>query len=90
MVYRNFKYANRRKKCVSSVKIKRENNKKDGKETILDVKKKQKRKNIKDKSDGKASVLCNKKNISVQSVDINEINVNIKKSRRRSLFFQEK
>jgi hypothetical protein len=88
-LYKNFKFVNRRKKCLSSVKIKSKNNKKDGKETILDVKKKQKRKNIKDKSDGKASVLCNKKNISVQSIDINELNVNIKKSKKRSLFFQK-
>lgn len=90
-LYRNFKCPNKRKRCLSCVKIKKEKNKKDNKETILEVKKKQKGKNNNEKKNEKSSFSCDKKKYSVpSSVEINELNGIIKKSKRRSLFFQGK
>ena len=102
-LYRNFKVIKKRKKCLSTKKIKNEK-KNDEKETILEVKEKQKGNNNDKKNGGKASVLVSAKNMNMNmniNININNMNMNnseeindmillMKKQKRRSLFAKDK
>lgn len=93
-LYRNFKCLKKRKRCLSTMKIKEEK-KVDEKETILEVKEKQKGNNNKNnKKKRKVSVLVSKKNVvnvtNMNSEDINDMILLMKKQKRRSLFAKDK
>jgi len=90
-LYRNFKCLTKRKRCLSTKKI-NEEKKIDEKETILEVKEKQKGNNKDNKKDRKVSVLISKKNVTnMNSEDTNDMVLLTKKQkRRRSLFAKDK
>lgn len=89
-LYRNFKCLKARKKCYSTMKIKNEK-KRDEKETILEVKEKQKGNNNDNRFGRRASVLVSKKNINqINNEEINDMILLMKKQKRRSLFAKDK
>ena len=87
----NLKNTRKRRKCRSSIKIKskeNENNKnKDNKKTILEVKKKKKIPNA-DYIKNQKTAYANKRSLS--TIDKKDLNILIKKQKRRSLFFKKK
>ena len=89
-LYRNFKCIKKRKKCLSTMKIKKQKTI-DEKETILEIKEKQKGNKKENKIGGRSSVLVSTKNITnMNTEEINDMILYMKKQKRRSLFAKEK
>lgn len=85
---RGLKCPNKRKKCLSIIKVKKSNNEESKKETLLELKKKQNKINKK-RNKNTISISLGKRHNSVINLNDNDANI-IKKAKRRSLFYEEK
>ena len=88
---RSLKNAIRRKKCLSTMKIdnkRNKNNKTKEKKTILEVKRKQTNNNIISYKKDQKTAFAGKRSLS--TIDKKDLNLLIKRQKRRSLFFKKK